>query len=95
VPPVVGGTHALRRYIGDRDDATVIVAPSGFIEAQDGDALKALIEETNAVEDHRLVVPVAVTTSWLRGGSAIQLAAVIATSRHPVVVVLLPQHQPF
>src|SRR4051794_24777467 len=33
--PILGGADALRRYVGVRDDAAVIVAPSGFVGAQD------------------------------------------------------------
>ncbi len=94
--PYEGGADGLRRWIDSRREyVAAVLTPTRFINAQDGDSLKAAIRFANAIDDARIVVEVPVGTSWLRGGSGRQLAGVLSWSRHPTMLIVAHDTDPF
>ncbi|HEV7566680.1 MAG TPA: hypothetical protein VGO31_12050 [Microbacteriaceae bacterium] len=68
--------------------ASVMVTPTGFIDAGNSDALKAAVEQANLVERDDIVVLLPLHFRWSADPDVKQLIAVAKRSKHPVAIAL-------
>jgi hypothetical protein len=69
--------------------ASLVITPSGQVDAGDAPALKAIVNQANALDDADLLTLVPVSDSWLAPPDIDQLVAVLKRSRHPVLLGLV------
>lgn len=74
--------------------ASVALTPTGHIAAGDSAALKAAIRQTDKLQDDDIVVRLPCDVAWATKTYSKQLAAVIATSNHPVALSLAADQDP-
>ena len=66
--------------------ASLVVTPSGQVDAGDGQTLKALVNQANAVDAHDVATLVPIADIWLTEPHIKQLVAVLKGSAHPVLL---------
>jgi hypothetical protein len=69
--------------------ASLVITPSGQVDAGDAPALKAIVNQANALDDADLLTLVPVSDRWLTPPDIDQLVAVLKRSRHPVLLGLV------
>jgi hypothetical protein len=74
--------------------ATVALTPTGHIPAGDSAALKATIEQANALDREDVIVRLPCDVAWATKPHDKQLAAVVSRSRHPVALSLAHPQDP-
>lgn len=74
--------------------ATVAMAPTCHIRAEDSDALKAVMRAGQDLHRSDVLFPVSVDVSWLRDGPFTQLKAVLGRISHPKALILGGQYNP-
>jgi hypothetical protein len=80
---------------GQRDaGATVVTLPTGYIEAGETDAVRAVIDAGNQVAGEDILVPLFLAEGWLQPELVKFLRGAMARSAHPVAIALGSQTNP-
>lgn len=66
--------------------ADIGVIPGRYVQAEDSDSLRALIDMANSLDRDDVIVRVPCAYPWVRPDSAPQLTALLKRSRHPVAL---------
>lgn len=67
---------------------TYALTPTGYLTNVDPDALRAVVEQANAIDTDRLIVTIPLDSGWLKKTHREQLIAILNRSRHPLLVSL-------
>lgn len=73
---------------------TYVLTPTGYLTNVDPDALRAVVEQANAIDTDRLLVTIPLDSGWLKSSHRQQLIAILSRSRHPLLVSLGAEGEP-
>lgn len=80
----------LEQRVQDQIDAgaSVAMTPTGYIQAGDRPALRAVIEETNTLQRDDVLVLLPLDHKWLVGATLKAIVAAVNRSQHPIAITL-------
>lgn len=85
---------SIEEQVGHRAGATAAMTPTGYLHAEDSDALKAAVHQVLKLEDPRVFFSVPVDVAWLRDDAVGQLIAWLNVVPNPKAVMLGGQMDP-
>jgi hypothetical protein len=87
---------SLAELVADRlaNGDTYALTPTGYLTVIDPDALRAVIQQANAIDTDRLIVTIPIESGWLKSTHRQQLIAILNGSRHPLLVSLGANGEP-
>lgn len=92
----MSGRSPLGFYVADQARSfDAVFSPTGYLGPAAHDALAAVIEECNLVDDPRLVTLLPVDKAWLVPAARELLIECIAASRHLTALVIVSQYDPY
>jgi len=85
---------SIEEQVGHRAGATAAMTPTGYLHAEDSDALKAAVHQVLKLEDPHVFFSVPVDVGWLRDDAVGQLIAWLNVVPNPQAVMLGGQMDP-